>query len=88
MEMPYHLLFVRGDFHHGITLAGMGAWDTDCNGATVGPIAGAITGGKNVPAHWAARLIDTLRSEIIGCHPIPVSECAKQTLDVVRAIRM
>lgn len=81
------VLLARGDFHQGITLAVMGAWDTDCNGATVGSIVGAMTGGKNVPAHWTGRLNDTLRSEIFDYHPIPISECARQSLGVVRALR-
>lgn len=81
------VLLANGDFHQGITLAVMGAWDTDCNGATVGSIVGAITGRKKAPAHWTARLNDTLRPEIFDYHPISISECAKQTLDVVRAIR-
>ena len=59
----------------------------DCNGATVGSIVGAMTGGKNVPAHWSSRMNDTLRSEIFDYHPIPISECAKQSLEVVRALR-
>ena len=45
------LLLSGGDFHRGITLAVMGGFDTDCNGATVGSVVGAINGAQNVPAH-------------------------------------
>ncbi|XHR28469.1 MAG: ADP-ribosylglycohydrolase family protein [Chthoniobacteraceae bacterium] len=80
------LLLGGGDFHKGITLAVMGGWDTDCNGATVGSIVGAIAGAKQVPSHWAARLNDTLNSEIIGYHPIAISECARRSVVIARKI--
>jgi ADP-ribosylglycohydrolase len=73
------LLLSGGDFQRGITLAVMGGWDTDCNGATVGSIVGAITGARNAPTHWTARLNDTLNSLIIGYHPIAISECARRS---------
>lgn len=77
-------LLSGGDFHLGVTLAVMGAWDTDCNGATVGSIVGALAGARRVPPHWTGRLHDTLRSEIIDYHPISISECARRTLEVIR----
>ncbi len=79
------LLLSGGDFHKGITLAVMGGWDSDCNGATVGSIVGAICGGRQVPAHWAARLNDTLNSEIPGYHPIAISECAARATAIAQA---
>ena len=80
------VLLAQGDFHKGITFAVMGGWDTDCNGATVGSIVGAITGARNVPQHWTARLNDTLNSEIIGYHPIAISECARRALEIARKV--
>jgi len=80
------LLLSGGDFSRGITLAVMGGWDTDCNGATVGSIVGAIAGGKNAPAHWTARLNDTLNSLIIGYHPIAISECARRSTVIAQKI--
>ena len=75
-----------GDFHKGITLAVMGGWDSDCNGATVGSIVGAITGAQRVPEHWSARLNDTLNSAVVDYHPIAISECAKRSRDIARKI--
>jgi ADP-ribosylglycohydrolase len=80
------LLLGGGDFHKGITLAVMGGWDTDCNGATVGSIVGAIAGARRVPQHWAGRLNDTLNSEIAGYHPIAISECARRSCDLARNV--
>lgn len=80
------LLLSGGDFHKGITTAVMGGWDTDCNGATVGSIVGAISGARLAPSHWTARLNDTLNSEIIGYHPIAISECARRAVEIARKI--
>lgn len=80
------LLLSGGDFERGITLAVMGGWDTDCNGATVGSIVGAMTGARRAPAHWTARLNDTLHAEMVGYHPIAISECARRSLEICRAV--
>ena len=80
------LLLSGGDFHRGITLAVMGGWDTDCNGATVGSIVGAICGAKRAPAFWTGRLQDTLQAAIIGYHPVAISECARRAAQIARRI--
>ena len=74
-----------GDFHRSVTLAVMGAWDTDCNGATVGSIAGAMAGARSIPPLWSAPLHDTLRSGIPDYHPVAISECARRMLAVIEA---
>jgi len=76
------VLVSGGDFHKGITFAVMGGWDTDCNGATVGSIVGAMTGGANAPRHWTGRLNDTLNSLIPGYHPITITECARRAVAI------
>jgi ADP-ribosylglycohydrolase len=81
------LLLSGGDFHRGITLAVMGGWDTDCNGATVGSVVGAICGAQRAHAHWTARLNDTLKSAIVGYDPIAISECARRSLEIVHKVR-
>ncbi|SDT94483.1 ADP-ribosylglycohydrolase [Verrucomicrobium sp. GAS474] len=80
------LLLGGGDFHRGITLAVMGGWDTDCNGATVGSVVGALCGARRAPSHWIDRLNDTLRSAIIGYDPVSIAECARRSLDVVHLL--
>jgi ADP-ribosylglycohydrolase len=81
------VLLSRGDFSLGVTLAVMGGWDTDCNGATVGSIVGAMTGAARVPEHWTGRLHDTLKSKIIDYHPIAISECARRSVAIARRIQ-
>ncbi|MBU5443932.1 ADP-ribosylglycohydrolase family protein [Paenibacillus sp. MSJ-34] len=79
------LVFAQGDFERAITTAVLG-WDTDCNGATVGSIMGAILGAKKLPEHWTAKLNDTLYAEITGFHPISISECAERSYKVFQKI--
>jgi ADP-ribosylglycohydrolase len=81
------LLLSGGDFHRGITLAVMGGWDTDCNGATVGSIVGAICGARRAPTRWVGRLNDTLRAGVVGYDPVSIAECAKRSLEVIRRAR-
>lgn len=81
------LLLSGGDFHKAITFAVMGGWDTDCNGATVGSIVGAIAGAQNIPSLWKDPLNDTLNSLISGYHPIAISECAQRSLDIALKVQ-
>ncbi len=81
------LLLGNCDFHKGITLAVMGGLDSDCNGATVGSIVGAVCGAKNAPKHWVGRLNDTLNSFVVGYHPIAISECAKRSVGIWKKVR-
>jgi len=62
-------------------------WDTDCNGATVGSIAGALCGAKSLPKKWTVPLRDTLYSEVVDFHPIKISECARRSFNVFKKIR-
>ncbi len=72
------------DLDKVITIAVMGGWDTDCNGATAGSIAGAMLGAKALPDKWIGRLNDTLNSQIIGYHLIAISECARRSVEIAR----
>ncbi|MDF2439051.1 MAG: hypothetical protein JWN98_35 [Abditibacteriota bacterium] len=83
------LLLGRHNFHNAITLAVMGGWDSDCNGATVGSICGAMLGAKALEEsanHWITPLHDTLNSEIIGYHPIAISECARRSVKIAQKV--
>lgn len=80
------LLLGNRDFHQTITLSVMGGFDSDCNGATIGSIIGAMLGAKALPSHWTARLHDTLRSQIVGYDPIPISQCAQKSVEIARVI--
>ncbi len=80
------LLLGGDDLEKVITLAVMGGWDSDCNGATAGSIAGAMIGAQNLPDKWIAPLHDTLNSQIIGYHPITISECARRSVEIAKIV--
>jgi len=81
------LIFAKGDFEKGITTAVLGGWDTDCNGATVGSVLGAVLGAKALPKHWTSRLNDTLYAELHEFHPIAISEVARRSYEAFRRIQ-
>lgn len=74
------LLFGKGDFTRTIATAVCVGWDTDCNGATVGSIMGALLGAKALPKEWTEPLHDTLYSAIPNFHPAAISDCAQRSL--------
>ncbi len=80
------LLLGGSDFEKVITLAVMGGWDTDCNGATAGSIFGAMHGAGAIPEKWRAPLHDTLYSQVNDYHPIAITECARRSVAIARTI--
>lgn len=80
------LLRGQGDFTRSVALAVAGGWDTDCNGALVGSILGAMCGADGIPHHWKEPIQDTLYAEIHGFHPITISACAHRTRDVYKKL--
>jgi len=76
------LLWGEGDYGLSICRAVQACFDTDCNGATVGSIMGAMLG--EVPAEWSTPLNDTLETGVAGYHSVRLSELAKETLAMIR----
>jgi ADP-ribosylglycohydrolase len=54
--------------------------DTDCNGATVGSIVGAISGKKKFGGALATKLNDTIKPNMLGFQQVAMSELAQRTL--------
>lgn len=77
------LLLSRGDFDFALRFAITAGWDTDCNGATVGSIVGAMAGATALPSTWVSPLHNTLNSAIAGYHPIAIDECARRSLAII-----
>jgi ADP-ribosylglycohydrolase len=81
------LLHSDGDFEKAITTAVYGGWDTDCNGATVGSVMGALLGAKALPEKWIKPLNDTLYSAVVDFHPIKISECADRMYNIYKKFK-
>jgi ADP-ribosylglycohydrolase len=80
------LLHSGGDFGRAISIAVMGGWDTDCNGATAGSVMGALLGAEALPPKWTAPLSDTLRSDLVGMNESRISDLAARTARIVATI--
>ncbi len=78
------LLYGEADLERSIGIAVSGAFDTDCNGATVGSIVGLVRGAEALPGKWTAPLADRLRSHVLGFAETRISDLAQRTLRLVR----
>lgn len=74
------LLYGSGDYGKSICLAAGTAFDTDCNGATVGSILGVMLGYHALPSYWKDRICDTLEATLLGMTSVSVSDMAKKSL--------
>jgi ADP-ribosylglycohydrolase len=83
MIVTMALLCGEGDFGRSICLAVQSAFDTDCNGATVGSILGMALGAKALPEKWTGPLNDRLASSVDGFHLVQLSEMAKRTVALI-----
>ena len=74
------LLYGKGDYAKSICMAVETAFDTDCNGATVGSILGMANDISTIPAYWMAPINDTLMTTITWVGTVKVSDRVKMTL--------
>ncbi|SDU81549.1 ADP-ribosylglycohydrolase family protein [Jiangella alkaliphila] len=71
-----------GDYERSITAVVSGGWDTDSNGATVGSIAGALTGAAALPSRWIAPLRNRVSTTLAGFDGIGFDALAARTMTV------
>jgi hypothetical protein len=81
------LLWGEGSFERSIELAVQGGWDTDCNGATVGSVLGAMHGIAGLPARLADRLGDRIRGAVLDTGGVPAANLAERTCALAMAHR-
>lgn len=81
------LLYGEMDLGKTISIAVMGGFDTDCNGATAGSILGAMLGAQRLPGRWVEPLNDRLTSIVAGYYDNRISDLARRTLAVARRVR-
>jgi hypothetical protein len=73
------LLWGDMDFEKSVCRAVTCAFDTDCNGATVGSIVGLALGAKRMPPKWTEPLRDRLRTGLHGLEDVRISEMAARS---------
>lgn len=78
------LLWGDGDFGKSICRAVQCGFDTDCNGATVGSVLGAMQGRRALPELWTAPLKDTLHTSVGGYYRVSLSDMAAATLALIQ----
>lgn len=75
------LLYGEGDYGRSICLAVGAAFDTDCNGATVGSVLGMRGGYGAIGDEWKKPIGDKLYTEIVKRPCVSIRDCAKKTVD-------
>lgn len=73
------LLHGGGDFAQSVCMAVAMAFDTDCNGATVGSVLGAMHGADALPSTWTKPLNDRLVSGVRGFEEVRISQLAERS---------
>jgi hypothetical protein len=71
-------------FERTITTAVQLGFDTDCNGATAGSVAGLMIGGSMLPEKWTNPLQDTLRTCVSGFGQVRISDIARRGYELSR----
>ena len=80
------LLYGEGDLAKSISISVMAGWDTDCNGATVGSILGAMLGAKALPQAWVSQFNDTMHSAVFGFDQTRISDLAERSWKTYQAV--
>lgn len=83
MIVTMALLYGEGDFGRSICLAVQAAYDTDCNGATVGSIVGIRNGKSKIDPYWIEPYQERLSTAILDYSEVTVEELVDKTLEVI-----
>ncbi|HLZ82915.1 MAG TPA: ADP-ribosylglycohydrolase family protein, partial [Caulobacteraceae bacterium] len=80
------LLYAEPQIDAATCAAVMTGLDTDCNGATVGSVVGAITGREAYRGRMALRLNDTLKPAVVGFQELRMRDLAERHAAVWRRV--
>lgn len=80
------LIMAKGDYEKCIVIAVRGGWDTDCNGATAGSVAGVMLGAAALPEKWIGVMNDRIFSGVQGFSSNKISDLAGRTLKVAKLV--
>lgn len=75
------LLYGEGDFGKSICTAVGMAFDTDCNGATVGSILGMRGGIDCIDEYWQKPVNGKIHTSIFGVGTVSIADTAEKTLE-------
>lgn len=81
------LLFSSGDPVSAMSIAVMAGLDTDCNGASVGAISGAIFGGSRFDNNLSKKLNNRIVTRIPGMQDLSISDLARRTVKQWNIVR-
>lgn len=74
------LLYGDGEFGKSICMAVQPAFDTDCNGATVGSVIGMRNGKCAIGEEWTKPVDDILHTSIFGVGTVKISDMIEKTM--------
>lgn len=74
------LLYGKSDYAKSICRAVQTAFDTDCNGATVGSILGMANGIESIPEYWSKPINNTLYTSIFGVGKVKITDMVDKTM--------
>lgn len=80
------LLFAGDSLDAAVCNAVSAGIDTDCNGATVGSVVGAISGAAALDSPLARRLNDTIRPSVLGFEDTRMRDLAERQAQVWRRV--
>lgn len=75
------LLYGEGDFGKSICLAVSMAFDTDCNGATVGSILGMRNTVDGIDEYWKKPINGKIHTSIFGTETISIEDAVEKTIE-------
>lgn len=75
------LLYGEGDFGRSICMAVQTAFDTDCNGATVGSILGMRGGIDCIDDYWKKPVNGKIHTSIFGVSTVNIEEAVEKTME-------
>lgn len=83
MVVVMALLYGKKDFGKSICLSVQAAFDTDCNGATVGSIIGIMVGKEKIPAYWYGCYKQRLETSISGYNEVTIEQLTNKTIELM-----
>lgn len=78
------LLYGGGDFGKSICIAVGMAFDTDCNGATVGSVLGMRNSIDGIDEYWKKPINNKIRTSIFGAETVDIEQAVNKTFEHIK----